>query len=91
MRVWGCSDLKIITPQPLAPLAPASTTALSRISNYEYRITNNVILQWGPLITNFEKLIAKIFSKWRNNAKLNQAPLKFSPIFFENNAKFIST
>jgi hypothetical protein len=39
----------------------------------------------------FEKLIAKIYAEWQNNAKLNKGPSKFSPSLGENDGKFIST
>src|SRR5450759_55268 len=42
-------------------------------------------------IFGFEKLIAKIYAEWQNNAKLNKVPSKNSPSLGENDGKFIST
>jgi len=39
----------------------------------------------------FEKLIAKIYAEWQNNARLNKVPSKFSPSLGERDGKFIST
>ena len=42
-------------------------------------------------IFGFEKLIAKKYADWQNDAKLNKVPSKFSPSLGENDGKFIST